>query len=67
MYLQRCLIVTRLVPRETAAVSAHSVHVIPESSNERDFRDNHHCLQPPPHFLIHMDTGDNQYGTSVFR
>ena len=40
-YLQRCLIVTRLVPRETAAVSARSVYVFTPCNYTRNFMESH--------------------------
>ena len=38
VYLQRCLVVTWLVPRETAAVSARSVYTIQPCTMSRHFR-----------------------------
>ena len=41
MYLQRCLVVTWLVPRETAAISARSVCTIQPRTMPRHFMQNH--------------------------
>ena len=41
MYLQRCLVVTWLVPRETAAVSARSVYTIQPCTRPYHFMQNH--------------------------
>ena len=44
VYLQRCLIVTWLVPRETAAVSARSVYTLSRHFVQRYIRKVYACL-----------------------
>ena len=41
MHLQRCFVVTRLVPHETAAVSARSVYTIQSYTMSRHFMQSH--------------------------
>ena len=43
VYLQRCLLVTWLVPRETAAVSTRSVYTIRPCTLSRHFMQSHIC------------------------
>ena len=67
--LQRCLIVTWLVPRETAAVSARSVYTIQPSGHfiESDIRRVHACLVVNGHLHFWQNDGDRLRATAVTR
>ena len=63
MYLQRCLVVTWLVPRETAAASARSVYTIQPCTVSRHFMQSHirrvhACLAVTCHLLFWQNGRD---------
>ena len=74
MYLQCCLVVTRLVPRETAAVSERSAYTIQPCTTSRDFTQSHiglrrvhACLAVTFHLHFWQNDRDLLRGTAVTR
>ena len=70
MYLQRCLIVIWLVPRETAAISARSVYVVQPCTMSRHFmqihiRMVHACLVVTCHLHFWQNDRDLLRATAV--
>ena len=72
VYLQCCLVVTWLVPRETAAVSACSVHTIQPCTMSRHFMQSHirrvhACLAVTCHLYLGQNDRDLLRATVVTR
>ena len=72
VYLQRCLVVTWMVPRETAAVSAYSVHTIQPCTMSRHFMQSHirrvhACLAVTCHLYLGQNDRDLLRATVVTR
>ena len=72
MYLQRCLVVTWLVPRETAAISTQSVYTIQPCSMSRHFTQSqlrrvHACLAVTCHLHFWQNDRECLRATAVTR
>ena len=65
VYLQRCLIVTWLVPRETAAVSARSVYILSRHFIQRYIRKVYTCLAVTCHLYLWQNNRDLLRATAL--